>query len=143
MTNKMPVVGKRYKRNFDSKRTYIIVRVISGKDSRTGCETYDIRDENDLNYKAMFNDEFMFDEITFKYEFEELPASNSQEKEEISEVERALEELKEILEEIKFPISIYDFDKKVKERSMIVRVKAQNLVNALEAEKTVMSKQGE
>ena len=139
----MPVVGKRYKRNFDSKRTYIIVRVISGKDSRTGCETYDIRDENDLNYKAMFNDEFMFDEITFKYEFEELPASNSQEKEEISEVERALEELKEILEEIKFPISIYDFDKKVKERSMIVRVKAQNLVNALEAEKTVMSKQGE
>jgi hypothetical protein len=69
------------------------------EDSRTGCETYDIRDENDLNYKAMFNDEFMFDEITFKYEFEELPTSNSQEKEEVREVERALEESKRILRE--------------------------------------------
>ena len=48
-------------------------------------------------------------------------------------VQKALEELKEILEEIKFPIGLNDFDKKVKERSVIVRVRAQNLVNALEA----------
>jgi len=49
-------------------------------------------------------------------------------------VQKALKELKEILEEIKFPIGLNDFDKKVKERSVIVRIRAQKLIDALEDE---------
>jgi hypothetical protein len=121
MTNKIPVVGKRYR-----------AKIIDPNEKCTYCKGA----TNSYTSYMDIGKLFCSKDCAYLYDIKyDLPEP------EINKVERALEELKEILEEIKFPIGIYDFDKKVKERSMIVRVKAQNLVNALEAEKTLMSKQ--
>ncbi|MDO9182407.1 MAG: hypothetical protein Q7U04_08355 [Bacteriovorax sp.] len=66
---KLPEIGQRYKRKFDDKRVFVIVKVISGKVSNTGCEQYEIRDEADLNYRA-HREGWNYDEYTFNDEFD-------------------------------------------------------------------------
>ena len=131
MTNKMPVVGKRYRateaNEFIPNKDYIMScdeilsdRIILDKDKRGGHIIFPIKD-------------------FFKY-FEELPEDNEApnpvdfKKEEVNEVERALEELKREINYLENK-GIIDFEAYLK-----LRTRSQNLVDALEAEKTVMSK---
>ena len=79
MTIKLPEVGKRYHRKFDKKRTYVLVKIIPGEVSVTGCEEFVLRDVNDLNYRA-FDGDFNYTDLTFWNSFEELPDQPTEEK---------------------------------------------------------------
>ena len=88
MTNKMPVVGKRY-RLIRPATKYLNEEIIVTS-----------VDPTKTRYKVP---EYNFDGNTFTdtffYLFEELPEDNLQEKKEVSEVDRALEELKSELKD--------------------------------------------
>jgi len=128
--NKMPVVGERYRRKFDNKRTFIVVKVMADKNSSTGCEQYDIRDENDLNYRAFFRGEWNYDELTFKDEFEEIP-NNSQKPSEVQVKKSILsDEVREAMGELKDSCKLsgtmtYHYQE--------IKRTSQNLLNALES----------
>lgn len=113
----MPVVGKRYK----LKNRNMIVRVLPivtvVEEGIGGTIEYGVEVFNDI--------------------YEELPEDNLQEKKEVSEVERALEELKK---ELSKPCYTLEEANTAKEEHLIrdlayTAYAAQNLVKALEAEK--------
>ena len=121
MTNKMPVVGKRYvnkKTNkdyelfFTHKEAFYLKNT---KDDLASAETL----------------------VEFWNRFEELPEDNLQEKKEISEVERALEELEQAMSKSLGKITCVNDVNKITFKLMDVRKAAQNLVNALEVEKNM------
>jgi len=135
MTNKMPVVGKRYRAT--KHRNYIIL--VSDVNHNYISYIHDLGKDDYSMVHAMLIDEFWG-------EFEELPNSNLQkpeevqvdlEKKEVNEVERALKELKEELADNPFQIRGYVSEACINWKGWynILNKKAQALVNALESEK--------
>lgn len=137
MTNKMPVVGKRYKHKYCTNFTIIISNSINNEFFST-----------DYGWKIHISD--------FWNWFEELLENKVDlEKEEVNKVERALEELKHQINlsvptdlnyKFQYPKNLgcshFEYEKKLYRASLSRMVdRAQNLINALEAEKIIMSKE--
>lgn len=74
---KLPEVGNRYRRKFDTQRTYVLTEIITGGNSPTGCEEFVLRDESDLNYRALEHG-YNFNDLNFWNHFEELPDQPTQ-----------------------------------------------------------------
>jgi hypothetical protein len=137
----MPVVGKRYRRkSLGCDYQVVVENILDGRHIVCAIVPDGKRKRNRFTYQPHY----------FWDDYEELPDSNSQkpkevqinentnqvdlEKEEVNEVERALEELKREINYLENE-GIIDFEAYLK-----LRTRSQNLVDALGAEKTVMSK---
>jgi hypothetical protein len=109
--NKMPEVGARFKRKLDLKRIFVLVKIIPGKESATGCEEYDLRDESDLNYRALDRD-YNYNEISLFEEFEEIPSKPKQQptwpKETWEAMKKNLEAIKTAMEAGKYGLTHFE-----------------------------------
>ena len=147
--NKLPVVGQRYK----NIQTNEIVHA-----SIVETIVHEMGDSPNIIIAGRLGRNFQIQErpnefwrpLAFNRMFEELPDSNSQkpeevqvnkttnpvdlEKKEVSEVERALEELKRVLHDTPYSDALHP-DDVISSRNHLKKV-TENLVNALKAEKT-------